>query len=215
MIKVAPSILSADFGSLGAEVKRIEEAGADWVHVDVMDGEFVPNITVGPCVIKSLRPYSKLPFDVHLMIAKPERYIEVFAGAGADLITVHYEATGDLRGTLHRIRSVGKKAGVSINPGTHFSKVEPFLDDVDLLLIMTVNPGFGGQAFMSECLPKITQARKLIEDGRLPVELEVDGGINAKTGRMAAEAGASVLAAGSSIFGASDMRKEIALWKSF
>jgi len=215
MIKVAPSILSANFGALGEEVKRLEDAEADWVHVDVMDGDFVPNITIGPCVIKSIRAFSRLPFDVHLMISRPERYVDVFAGAGADIITVHLEATSDVEGTLRHIRSLGKRAGLSLNPGTPFSAARPFLHQLDLLLIMTVNPGFGGQPFIVECLPKITEAREFVRKNELGVEIEVDGGINAKTGKMCAQAGASVLAAGNALFGCSDMKREIALWKSF
>jgi len=213
MIKVAPSILSADFGSLGEEVKKLECAGADWVHVDVMDGNFVPNITIGPGVIKHIRRYTKLPFDVHLMIVDPERYIEDFARAGADIITIHVEATKNVRDALHLIRRLGKKAGISINPGTPFSAALPYMSDIDLLLIMTVNPGFGGQSFMPECLSKIAEAREYIDAHGLKVDIEVDGGINAHTGRRAIEAGANVLAAGNALFGCKDMAAEIEEWK--
>jgi ribulose-phosphate 3-epimerase len=215
MIKIAPSILSADFSRLGNEVKKLEEFGADWVHVDVMDGVFVPNITIGPCVIKSIRQFTKLPFDVHLMIMEPEKYVEVFAGAGSDIITIHLEATKDVRGTLERIHELGKRAGLSINPATPFSKVLPYIDNLDLLLIMTVNPGFGGQAFISDCLSKIREARRYISDSGVGIDIEVDGGINAETGKRCVEAGANVLAAGNALFGSKDMRSEIALWKRF
>jgi ribulose-phosphate 3-epimerase len=215
MIKIAPSILSADFGRLGNEVKKLEEYGADWVHVDVMDGVFVPNITIGPCVIKSIRQFTKLPFDVHLMIVEPEKYVEVFAGAGSDIITIHLEATKDVRGTLERIHEHGKRAGLSINPATPFSKVLPYIDYLDLLLIMTVNPGFGGQAFISDCLSKIREARRYVSDHSVNIDIEVDGGINAETGKRCIEAGANVLAAGNALFGSQDMRSEIALWKRF
>lgn len=215
MIKIAPSILSADFGILGEEVKRLELAGADWVHVDVMDGNFVPNITIGPGVIKHIRPYTKLPFDVHLMIILPEKYIDTFAASGADLITIHLEATKDVEGTIKHIHSLGKKAGLSINPETPFHRVVPYMGQIELLLIMTVNPGFGGQTFMRECLPKIREARRYVDNQGLDVEIEVDGGINAQTGKEAAEAGATVLAAGNALFGCTDMRREIEDWKRF
>jgi ribulose-phosphate 3-epimerase len=215
MVKIAPSILSADFGALAEEIRRLEAAGADWVHIDVMDGVFVPNITIGPCVVKSLRPCTELPFDVHLMIVRPENYIEVFAGAGADIITIHLEACAAVEETLQRIRRLGKRAGISINPATPFSEVQPYMESADLLLVMTVNPGFGGQPFMAECLDKIREAREHADRHGLGYEIEVDGGINAKTGRMAVEAGATALAAGNALFGAEDMRKEIASWKRF
>jgi ribulose-phosphate 3-epimerase len=215
MVKIAPSILSADFANLGDEVRRVERAGADWVHVDVMDGVFVPNITIGPGVVKSIRPHTLLPLDVHLMIVRPENFVEAFAKAGADLITIHLEACESIKETLLRIRELGKGAGISINPDTPFERVRPFLEHVDLLLVMTVNPGFGGQPFMPECLEKIMKARQYIDSHGLSTEIEVDGGINAKTGKSSVRAGASVLAAGNALFGASDMRKEIAEWKGF
>lgn len=215
MIKIAPSILSADFGWLGNEVKKLEELGADWVHVDVMDGVFVPNITIGPCVIRSIRQFTRLPFDVHLMIMEPEKYIDVFSDAGSDIITIHLEATKDVRGTLGRIRKRGKRAGLSINPATPFSEVLPYIGDLDLLLIMTVNPGFGGQAFISDCLSKISEARRYASDNGVNIDIEVDGGINANTGKRCVEAGANVLAAGNALFGSQDMRSEIAQWKRF
>jgi len=215
MVKVAPSILSADFATLGEEVRRVERAGADWVHVDVMDGQFVPNITIGPGVVRSIRPHTKLPLDVHLMIVRPENFVEAFARAGADLITIHLEASKNVAELLLQIKSLGKGAGISINPGTPFEKVLPFMEHIDLLLIMTVNPGFGGQPFMHECLDKIRQARGHVDRHHLCAEIEVDGGINAQTGKLAVQAGASVLAAGNALFGAPDMRKEISIWKRF
>jgi len=215
MVKIAPSILSADFANLGDEVRRVERAGADWVHVDVMDGVFVPNITIGPGVVKSIRPHTRLPLDVHLMIVRPENFVEPFAKAGADLITIHLEASECIKETLLQIRELGKGAGISINPGTPFERVRPFMEHVDLLLVMTVNPGFGGQSFMPECLDKIRQARQYVDRHGFRTEIEVDGGINAKTGRSSVGAGASVLAAGNALFSAPDMRKEIADWKGF
>jgi len=215
MIKIAPSILSADFSRLGEEVRRVESCGADWVHVDVMDGMFVPNITIGPSVIKNLRPHTKLPFDVHLMIVKPERYIKDFANAGADYITVHVEASDVVTHTLGKIHELGKKAGISVNPATPLEKAMPYLHDIELLLIMTVNPGFGGQSFMSEVLPKIEQARKYRDEHGLSFDIEIDGGINADTGRTCVNAGATALAAGSALFGAKDMRAEMEAWRRY
>ncbi len=215
MIKIAPSILSADFGRLGKEVKRLEDFGADWIHVDVMDGVFVPNITIGPCVIRSIRRFTGLPFDVHLMIMEPEKYIGVFADAGSDIITIHLEATKDVSGTLKKIREHGKRTGLSINPATPLSEVLPFIGDLDLLLIMTVNPGFGGQSFISSCLSKIREARQYAKDNGIDIDIEVDGGINAETGKKCVEAGANVLAAGNALFGNPDMRSEMAQWKRF
>ena len=190
MIKIAPSILSADFGALANEVHRVEEAGADWVHVDVMDGMFVPNITIGPEVIKKIRPHTKLPFDVHLMIVQPERYIEAFSKSGADFITIHVEASEYVSETLAKIRSLGKKAGISINPETPFEEVEPYLKEIDLLLVMTVHPGFGGQSFIEEVVPKISSAREYSQKHGLDYDIEIDGGINAATGLRCVKAGA-------------------------
>jgi ribulose-phosphate 3-epimerase len=215
MIKVAPSILSADFGALASEVHRVEEAGADWVHVDVMDGMFVPNITIGPEVIKKIRPHTQLPFDVHLMIVQPERYIDAFSRSGADFITIHVEASELVHETLNKIRSLGKKAGISINPETPFEIVRPYLKDIDLLLVMTVHPGFGGQSFIEEVVPKISMAREHADRYGLDFDIEIDGGINASTGLRCVRAGASALAAGSALFGAEDMKAEIRAWHKF
>jgi len=215
MAKVSPSMLSADFSRLGEELKRVEDAGADWVHIDVMDGMFVPNITIGPSVVKALRPLSKIPFDVHLMIEDPIRYVEDFSKAGADMITVHVESKGRTVKAIEKIRELGRSPGISLNPGTPFSKVKKFMDKVDLILIMTVQPGFGGQAFREDCLPKIAEARKFIDMNNLNVEIVIDGGINRETGRKCVNAGATVLAAGSSLFSLKDMKEEITLWRSF
>jgi ribulose-phosphate 3-epimerase len=193
----------------------LEVEGADWVHVDVMDGVFVPNITIGPGVIQNIRPHTKLPFDVHLMITEPERYIDVFAKAGADIITIHVEASKDVGSTIDRIHALGKKAGLSLNPETPFEAVLPYLDKIDLLLVMTVHPGFGGQSFMTECVSKITRARKHFMVHGSGAEIEVDGGINCDTGRLCVEAGATVLAAGSSLFKCKDMSGEMGKWKAF
>jgi ribulose-phosphate 3-epimerase len=204
MIKLAPSILSADFARLGEQIAEVVRAGADYIHVDVMDGHFVPNITIGAPVVAAIRSVTSLPLDVHLMIERPERYISDFVEAGADIITVHVEASPHLRSTIEAIKDLGVKAGVSLNPPTPIGAVEEIIAHVDLVLVMSVNPGFGGQSFMPETLPRIADMRKLLDNGKLGAELEVDGGINADNARGIVEAGADVLVAGNSIFKARD-----------
>src|SRR5512143_1681806 len=208
-IRVAPSILSADFGRLADEVRAIEAAGADVVHVDVMDGRFVPNITIGPLVVEAVRKVTKLPIDVHLMIVEPERYVEAFAKAGADLVSVHAEVSPHLHRTLQAIRAAGARPAVALNPSTPLSAVEWVLGDCDMVLVMTVNPGFGGQRYIEACTAKIRQLRATAEARNPSLEIEVDGGVKPETAALVAGAGANVLVAGTAVFGASDYRTAI------
>ena len=207
-IKISPSILSSDFGQLSTEIKKIEEAGADMIHVDVMDGHFVPNITIGAPVVKALRKHTSLPFDVHLMISPVHKYVKDFADAGADIITVHPEATDNLLQTIELIKSLGKKAGVSINPKTSLDSIFPVIHLIDLALIMSVNPGFGGQKFMPEVLSKVKILRQKIDEENLKVEIEIDGGIDFDTGKLAKEAGVDILVSGTTLFTGNDGLKE-------
>lgn len=213
MKKIAPSILSADFCRLGEEVRAVEAAGADYIHVDVMDGQFVPNITIGPPVVAALRKVTRLPLDVHLMIAHPDRYIPDFAEAGADIIVVHAEACTHLHRSIQLIRSLGKRAGVSLNPATPLSCLEYVLADLDLVLLMTVNPGFGGQSFIEACLPKIHALRAMLDKRGLEAELEVDGGVKVDNISRISHAGADVFVAGSAVFGSSDYLATISALK--
>ena len=199
-IQISPSILSADFSQLGNEIKRLEEGGADMIHVDVMDGHFVPNLTIGPPVIKRLRNCTKLPFDVHLMISPVHKYIEDFSKAGADIITIHPEATDNLNESINLIRKLNKKIGVSLNPDTKLSVIENILDQIDLVLIMSVYPGFGGQKFMPEVIEKIKNLKEIKEKKKLNFDIEVDGGINFKNSKIVIEAGANILVSGTTIF---------------
>ena len=199
-IKISPSILSADFSKLGKEIENLEKAGADLIHIDVMDGHFVPNITIGPDVINKLRKYTSLPFDVHLMISPVHDFIKNFADAGADIITIHPEATNNLQSSIKEIKSLNKKTGISLNPETPVSKVLPLLNLIDLVLIMSVNPGFGGQKFMKETLEKVKVLRKEIDLKKLKTEIEIDGGINFENAKLAREAGVDILVSGTTIF---------------
>ena len=215
-IQISPSILSADFSQLGNEIKRLEEGGADMIHVDVMDGHFVPNLTMGPPVIKSLRKYTKLPFDVHLMISPVHKYIQDYADAGADIITIHPEATDNLKDSIDHIKKLNKKVGVSLNPQTKVEVITNLLNDIDLILVMSVNPGFGGQKFMPEVLVKIKQLRDIREERKLNYDIEIDGGINFDNNKLAIEAGANILVSGTSVFKNNDgnIKKNIELLKS-
>ncbi|WP_018132910.1 ribulose-phosphate 3-epimerase [Effusibacillus pohliae] len=212
MIKIAPSILSADFAKLGDEIRVIEQGGADYVHVDVMDGHFVPNLTIGPLIVQAIRPHTRLPLDVHLMIEQPDRYIPDFARAGADIISVHAEACPHLHRTIQLIKSVGARASVALNPHTPLAMIEHVLDDLDMVLLMTVNPGFGGQKFIGSVVPKIRSLRQSLDARDLRhIDIEVDGGINPETSAIVREAGANVLVAGSAVYGAPDPVEAIRL----
>ena len=215
-IKIAPSILSADFGQLGSEIKKLEKAGADMIHIDVMDGHFVPNITVGPPVIKTLRKYTKLPFDVHLMISPVHKYIKDYAEAGADIITIHPEATDNLQESIEHIKKFGKKVGVSLNPNTQIDIIEKLLVEINLVLIMSVHPGFAGQKFIPNVLDKIKELKKIKDEKNLNFDIEVDGGINFDNSKLVIEAGANILVSGTTIFknNKGDIKKNIETLKT-
>jgi ribulose-phosphate 3-epimerase len=215
-IQISPSILSADFSQLGNEIKRLEEGGADLIHVDVMDGHFVPNLTIGPPVIKALKKNCSIKFDVHLMISPVHKYIDAYADAGADIITIHPEATDNLSSSIKKIKDLGKKVGVSLNPETKVSIIKDHLDQIDLVLIMSVNPGFGGQKFMPEVLDKIKELKNIQREQNIDFDIEIDGGINFENSKMAIEAGANILVSGTTIFKSNngDIKKNIDLLKS-
>ena len=215
-IKISPSILSCNFGKLGEEIESLEKAGADLIHIDVMDGHFVPNITIGPEVIKKIRPLTKVPFDVHLMISPVDNFIEDFANAGSDIITIHPEATKDLKKSIELIKKFDKKVGISLNPNSEISLVEPYLNDIDLILVMSVNPGFAGQKFKPEVLKKLEKIKKIIVSKNLKIDLEIDGGINFQNSIDAKNAGANILVSGSTIFNENngDLKKNIDLLRT-
>ena len=215
-IKISPSILSADFSQLGNEIKRLEEGGADMIHVDVMDGHFVPNLTIGPPVIKTLKRHSSILFDVHLMISPVHKFIEAYSNAGADIITIHPEATDNLKSSVLMIKKLNKKVGLSLNPETKIDVILNFLDQIDLVLIMSVNPGFGGQKFMPEVLNKIRELKKIQKEKKLDFDIEIDGGINFENSKIAIEAGANILVSGTTIFKSNNgnIKKNIELLKS-
>ncbi|MCM3113980.1 ribulose-phosphate 3-epimerase [Neobacillus sp. MER 74] len=211
MVKIAPSILSADFSKLGEEILAVEKGGADYIHIDVMDGHFVPNITIGPLIVEAIRPITKLPLDVHLMIENPDEYIEAFVKAGADYITVHVEACRHLHRTIQNIKSFGIKAGVVLNPATPVESIQHIIGEIDMVLLMSVNPGFGGQKFIPEVLPKIRKVKEMAEQKSLDIEIEIDGGVNSETAKLCLDAGANVLVAGSAIYNQEDYAKAISL----
>ena len=215
-IKISPSILSADFSQLGNEIRKLEEGGADMIHVDVMDGHFVPNLTIGPPVIKALKKHSSVLFDVHLMISPVHEYIEAYSDAGADIITIHPEATNNLKSSILKIKELKKKVGVSLNPGTQIDTINDFLEQIDLVLIMSVNPGFGGQKFMPEVLTKVKELKKIQKEKGLDFDIEIDGGINFDNAKTVIEAGANILVSGTTIFKSNngDIKKNIELLKS-
>ena len=215
-IKISPSILSCNFSKLGEEIRSLEKAGADLIHIDVMDGHFVPNITIGPEVIKKIRPLTKVPFDVHLMISPVDNFIEDFANAGSDIITIHPEATKDLKKSIELIKKFDKKVGISLNPNSEIILVEPYLNDIDLILVMSVNPGFAGQKFKPEVLKKLEKIKKIIVSKNLKIDLEIDGGINFQNSIDAKNAGANILVSGSTIFNENngDLKKNISLLRT-